>query len=279
MKTSTKVIAAGAVGLAAVGVGLAGYAMMNSLPQQPQGVDDPPADPRVLPTADEVTGDLETNWGETPRDIRPLFMLMEEASQIVGSARIFSVIAFGESRWKTTAHNNDAHEVDASTRAWNNRRDKNPPLKYGEQAAAFGSGGLFGALAPYFLWTGAPDGLGRRAPLLDYKPEAMFEPRIAGFAAIVYLKRLIRNWNLVDHLDVKVGWASPSILAKIPNRQGYCEEGHQDTYCEIRAKFAHHAAEVGIDLFDQSTIPGKLDASNFPGVMAVWELMNTELVV
>jgi len=55
------------------------------------------------------------------------------------------------------------------------------------------------------LWTGAPE-IGERAPLLNEHPDTMFAPRYAGFAVIVYLKRLIRNWNLRD------GYEQPSLL-------------------------------------------------------------------
>jgi hypothetical protein len=99
-----------------------------------------------------VSGDLQTNWGDTPPDLIPLFMLMEEASKIEGSARLFAVIAYRESRFVTTAHNGNANEQDerdSSRAAYTNNKDRNPPLKYGEQAAEFGSGGLFGLLAPY----------------------------------------------------------------------------------------------------------------------------------
>jgi hypothetical protein len=57
-----------------------------------------------------VSGDLSRNWGETPVDLRPLFMLMEETSRIVGAARIFAVIAYRESAFVTTAHNGNAAE-------------------------------------------------------------------------------------------------------------------------------------------------------------------------
>jgi hypothetical protein len=81
-------------------------------------------------------------------------------SKIEGSARLFAVIAYRESRFVTTAHNGNANgeqdERDSSRAAYKNNKDRNPPLKYGEQAAEFGSGGLFGLLAPYFLWTGVP---------------------------------------------------------------------------------------------------------------------------
>ena len=40
-------------------------------------------------------------------------------------------------------------------------------------------------------------------------------------------------------------------------------------------KFEGHAKTVGIDLLDPATIPTKLDASKFPGVLEVYERMMT----
>jgi hypothetical protein len=65
---------------------------------------------------------------------------------------VFAVIAYRESRFVTTAQNGNAageqDERDSSRDAYKNRKDSNPPLRYGEQAAEFGSGGLFGAARP-----------------------------------------------------------------------------------------------------------------------------------
>jgi hypothetical protein len=219
----------------------------------------------ALPTAADVKGDLVRNWGKTPADLRPLFLKMEEASGIVGAGRIFSLIAHRESRYQATAHNgNDQPEQaerDASAKAYANNKARNPPLAAGEAAAAFGSGGLFGALAPYFLWTGVQE-LGAKAPLLGADPRVMFEPRIAGFAACVYLQRLLANYDIQDHADIKVGWGSVSLL-KPPGRGG-------ETYHAIRTRFLADAATLGIDLTDVATIPRNLRATAWPGVAKVF---------
>ncbi|MCB9756713.1 MAG: hypothetical protein H6713_42895 [Myxococcales bacterium] len=220
-----------------------------------------------LPTAADVSGDLVNNWGMTPEEFRPLFMLMEEVSTIVGSGRIFSVIAYGESRWVPTAQNGDGdtdrdkRERAGSKRAWENYKGRNPELKFGQQAADFGSGGLFGALAPFFLWTGVIP-LRSKAPLLNSDPRIMFLPRVAGFGACVYMQRLLDNYQIDNHADIKVGWASPSWLKS--GRGG-------DNYNTVQKKFKRHAGEVGIDLNDESTIPAKLSTENWPGVMSVLE--------
>jgi hypothetical protein len=211
-----------------------------------------------------VQGDLVTNWGETPVDLRPLFMLMEEVSRIPGSARVFAVIAYRESRFVTTAHNGNAageqDERDSSRAAYNNNKHRNPPLRYGEQAAEFGSGGLFGLLAPYFLWTGVPE-VGSKAPLLNAPPELVFQPRAAAFGACVYMQRILKNYRVDDIADIKVGWANPSLLGK--GRGG-------TKYHDVRARFLTDSVALDVNLSDTSTVPPKLDASAWPGVPAVF---------
>jgi len=261
------------VGTALGVAGLAGGALLYSRRASaaqgaiPTGVPDTGAVPGndfpALPTAFDVKGDLSRNWGETPFDLRALFLLMEEASRIVGSGRVFSVIAYRESRYVTTAHNGNAakeqDERDGSRRAYQNNKDRNPALRFGEQAAEFGSGGLFGALAPYFLWTGVPE-VGAKAPLLNAAPEIVFQPRVAAFGAAVYMQRILKNYRVDDIADIKAGWANPSLLT---TGRG------SEIYKNVRSRFLADVQTVGIDLND-ATIPAKLDASAWPGVPAVF---------
>ena len=217
---------------------------------------------RPLPRPADVPGfDLTSNWGTTPKDLRPLFALMEEVSGIEGSGRIFAIIAKREAGFVATAHNSSAHETSASRRAYKNAKGRNQPLKYGVEAGEFGSGGLFGALAPYYLWTGVQEAKAN-APLLNSRPEIMFLPRVAGFGACVYMQRLLDNYQIDDHADIKVGWASPSLLKK--GRGG-------DKYKAVRERFFSDAKKLGIDLADTSTIPAKLSASRWPGVLRVFD--------
>ncbi len=257
------------LGVAGVGGALfysrrASAAAPSPVPGPAQVPPAPPIELAPLPKPGDVTGDLTTNWGTTPPDLRPLFMLMEETSKIAGSARVFAVIAYRESRFVTTAHNGNAtgeqDERDSSRAAYKNNKDRNPPLRYGEQAAEFGSGGLFGLLAPYFLWTGVA-AVGKKAPLLNAPPELVFQPRAAAFGAAVYMQRLLAHYRVDDLADIKVGWASPSLL-------GSGRGGSQ--YQSVRERFLADAETVGIDLADQTTIPPKLDASAWPGVPAVF---------
>lgn len=219
-----------------------------------------------LPKPAEVKGDLGRNWGRTPVYLRPLLLLAEQASGIVGAARILAIVGYQESRFETTGHNGDAEteaaERNASWKAYHQNKARNPPLAHGEVAAVFGSGGLFGALAPYFLWTGVQE-LGEKAPLLGADPRIMFVPRVATFAACVYLARLLKHYEVRDLPDIKVGWGSVSLL-KGEGRSG-------ETYQAIRKKFLADAAELGIDLTDALTIPARLSADAWPGVAKVFE--------
>ena len=256
-----------ALGVAGIGGALlySRRASAAALPPPAPGVDPAPIiELAPLPKASDVAGDLLRNWGDTPSDLRALLMTMEEVSRIEGSSRVFAVIAYRESRFVTAAHNGNAaaeqDERDSSRRAYDNNKGRNPPLKYGEQAADFGSGGLFGELAPYFLWTGVPE-VGKKAPLLKAPPELLFQPRAAAFGAAVYMQRLLANYRVDDIADIKVGWANPGLLGS--------GRGNA-TYNDVRTRFLADAQALGIDLTDTATIPPKLDASAWPGVPAVF---------
>jgi len=219
-----------------------------------------------LPTEDDVLGfDLANNWGKTPKNLRPLFALMEKVSLVRGSARIFALIAFREAGFKIAAHNDSEKETSASRRAYKNAKDRNRPLTYGEASGEFGSGGLFGALAPYFLWSGVQAMKGD-APLLRAPPEVMFIPRIAAFGAVVYLRRLIAYYQIDDHADIKAGWASPTLLKS--GRGG-------STYKSVRTRFFSDAAELGLDLGDTLTIPAHLSNGLWTGVAAAFTALTT----
>lgn len=250
-----------------------GLASIPDLPPEPSAL--PPIiwdNLLPLPTAAEVTGDLDRNWGSTPIDLRPLFALIEEASRIEGAGRLLSVASFRESAWKADAQNGDAPGEEAerydSWRAYYNGRSRNPPLKYGEAAANFGSGGLFGSLAPYGLWTGVQEMKGK-APLLNSDPRILLIPRVAGFVASVYLQRLLAHYDIRDHGDIKVGWRRIGLLS---------EEGRKGAeYRHAHDRFYEDAKKVGIDLSDVTTIPPRLSASRWPGVAQVFDKLVVKL--
>lgn len=246
----------------------------TSSPEAPSG---PPPGPLKLepiswvnvapmPVPADVKGDLSKNWGNTPADLRPLLLLIEEASGIVGAGRYLAVVGSRESGFKPTAHNGDEEkeqgERDASWRGYHNNKDHNPPLMFGDLAANFGSGGLFGGLAPYALWSAVQE-LKDKAPLLGSDPRILFIPRVAGFAAAVYLSRLLKFYNITDIADLKVGWGSVSLLS---------ENGRKSPdYARIRQRFFEDAKTLGIDLSDTTTIPPKMSADAWPGAKAVFD--------
>lgn len=230
-----------AIGLAGVAVlGLSSRARASSSPTLP--------------------GDTGGNWGKTPLSLRPLFLQAELAASIPGAARFLAIAASRESNWNPLARNASGNETKASRNAYEARKATRPALAYGEAAADFGSGGLFGLLAPYFLWAGVPE-LGGDAPLLARPPSAVFDPAIAAFGAAVYMQRIIAFYPVDDWADVRAGWASPSLLTSA--------RGGAD-YNAVRTRFAGDAVKVGIDLGDRATIPATPSASGWPGVAAVY---------
>jgi hypothetical protein len=227
----------------------------------------PPIELAPLPKVSDVSGDLTTNWGDTPADLRPLFMYMEETSRIQGAARVFAVIAYRESRFVTTAHNGNAtgekDERDSSRSAYKNNKDRNPPLQYGEQAAEFGSGAFLpisGTPVQRKYGPRRPN----RPPLLRAPPELVFQPRAAAFGACVYMQRLLAQYRVDDLADIKAGWASPSLLK---------DDRGSAKYHDVRANFLGDAMTLGIDLTDAATVPPKLDAKAWPGVPAVFKTL------
>jgi hypothetical protein len=173
-------------------------------------------------------------------------------------------IAYRESRFVTTAHNGNASgeqdERDSSRAAYKNNKDRNPPLKYGEQAAEFGSGGLFGLLAPYFLWTGVPE-VGKKAPLLRAPPELVFQPRAAAFGACVYMQRLLAHYRVDDVPDIKAGWASPSLLK---------DELRRRQVPDVRANYLENVDALGSTSRTRRPSRPSSSAAAWPGVPAVF---------
>lgn len=227
-----------------------------------------PAAFQKLPTAADVQGDLVTNWGKTPSELRPLFLLAEQVSGIRGVGRILALIAKRESNFAVAAHNDstepDGGEVGASTRAYINNKDDRPPLKHGLAAAAFGSGGLFGLLAPYFLWQGV-NSVKAKAPLLAGEPQIMFFPRVAVFGGLAYLQRVLAYYDVKSFHEIKIAWANPSLISA-KNRGG-------KKYNEVRARFQEDIEKLGIDISQLPSIAQiREDAKKkWPGVIKVFE--------
>lgn len=209
--------------------------------------------------------DMDRNWGTTPPELRALLLRVESVSRMPGAARFLAVVSWRESRWNPAAHNDSATEASRSSDAFAARRNRQPPLEHGPAAAVFGSGGLFGMLAPYFLWTGTAESKDR-APLLTMHPSAMFDPTISAFAAAVYLQRIVAGYAPAGWADVRAGWAAPKLLTGA--RGG-------EKYNEVRARFVADAATIGIDINDRATMPAP-SARRWPGVAKVYQALVSE---
>lgn len=206
--------------------------------------------------------DSNANWGATPMQLRQLFLYMEQASGVPGSARFFAVVASRESSFIPTAHNDRDDEIDASRRAYDNNVKSKPMLAHGGAARDFGSGGLFGQLAPYFLWSASSE-LKDDAPLLGLPPTAVYDPRLAAFGAAVLLRRIVTLYRVDDLADARVGWAAVGLLG--------AGRGSSD-YNAVRKRFFESAVKLGIDL---SQLPSPLKAGPWSGAQAAYDLIQT----
>jgi hypothetical protein len=80
-------------------------------------------------------------------------------------------------------------EVKASTDAIaNGAKRGNPAPKYAASIAASGSGGLFGALAPYVAWTGLDEDY---TPYIDEDWPIIEDPIVAAICAAKYYQRIV----------------------------------------------------------------------------------------
>ena len=221
-----------------------------------RGASTPKAGPQVQPAA----GDLVNNWGTTPVPLRQLFVAMEKACGVPGSARFFAIVAARESSFVPIAHNDSEGETDASRRAYDNNVKKKPKLVHGGGAREFGSGGLFGQLAPYFLWSATAE-LKDKAPLLAKPPTAIYDPRLAAFGAAVLLRRIITLYRVDDLADARVGWAAVGLLS--------AGRGNSD-YKAVRGRFFESADKLGIDV---NLLPSPLKAGAWAGPQAAYDII------
>lgn len=157
-------------------------------------------------------------WGNVPVQIQKLLTDVQAAANFPFLWVIGSIVAQGEAGFNPNAHNNDAKERDGSADGLAaGLKRGNPKPKFATAIGDFGSGGLFGALSPYFHWIGLDDGW---MPFLNRKPEIVFNPQASGVFMAHYLYRItspdyVKNRRM-DFFDVRVGWASPSVLKNDP---------------------------------------------------------------
>lgn len=211
----------GGAGVAAAGAGLL------LLQQQQQASGDPPDDddgPAPNPNQAEHNVGIpppigDSRWGSVPSDLQKLLTRTQQVSKIPYLWVYGSICAHRESGFNTNAHNADAQEVDGSTKGIDaGLKRGNPSPKFADAIRTFGSGGLFGALASSFAWIGMDEGF---MPFLKRKPTLVYEPEASAVFLAHYFWRITSptyaNGRKLTLFDVRVGWASPTMLKDTPN--------------------------------------------------------------
>lgn len=226
---------------------------------EPKPAEPKPANPGVVPP---------TFWGSTSRgeEYRELLTRIEQVSRM--PLRLFLlVVANRESDFIRTARNTTKKEVDGSQAAITNgvKRGNTKP-KYAQDLALAGSGGLFGALAPYVAWTGMDENY---MPYLDENWKIIEDPVVAAVCAAKYYQRIVMFYPTVfagntpspeDNFRVRLGWASPSALKDDPKGK---------LFDAVRGRMEEDLSELGLKITD---LPPP-DASKWPGLKAVVEGM------
>ena len=205
-------------------------------------------------------------WGTTTRGevYRPLFTKIEAVTGM--PLRLYlCVVANREGAWVRSARNKIKGEVKASTDAIaNGAKRGNPAPKYAASIAAAGSGGLFGALAPYVAWTGLDEDY---TPYLDEDWPIIEDPIIAAICAAKYYQRIVGGGRYPvfsnpaqpspeDNYRVRLGWANPSVLKDNPGGE---------LFQDVKKRFDEDLAELGLKITDLAPP----NADRWPGLAAV----------
>ena len=214
--------------LTASGVALAGAGALW-LANQGSDEADPGPDPDPDPDPDtsdgvEVGDDSspppigDARWGKVPKGMQSLLTATQKAAGIPYLWVYSAICAQGESEFNPKAHNTSKKEITGSTDGLaNGLKRGNPSPKHATEIKNFGSGGLFGALAPYFAWIGLDVSF---MPFLRRKPALMFEPEASAIFMAHYFWRITApmyaNGRKLNFFDVRVGWASPTMLKSSP---------------------------------------------------------------
>lgn len=218
-----QILLLGGAGIVAAGAGLVLLKQAQAgkgIPGNDNGEPDasePDEQPDNLSGAPPPIGD--TKWGKVPGDFQKLITRTQKTAQIPYLWVYGSICANRESSYIPTAHNNDEGEVKASTAGVEaGLARSNPKPKYPSEVKSFGSGGLFGALASSFAWIGLDVAF---MPFLRRSPSVVFEPEASAIFLAHYFYRITdpkyANGRTLNMFDVRVGWASPSILKESPN--------------------------------------------------------------
>ena len=154
-----------------------------------------------------------------PADWRMKIKQWSDASKIPYFWAFQAVVMRREAGFNPAAQNKDANEVKASQDALaNGLKRGNPSPKYGQELAAFGSGGLFGALGPYFGWIGLDENY---MPFLRRKAATILNADAAAVFGCHYAWRILTYYRpknrTMTWFDLRTGWASPSALKNSPD--------------------------------------------------------------
>lgn len=227
----------------------------------------PPANaeqPPIPPPADS------TFWGTAGRgeQYRALFTKIEQVTGM--PLRLYlCVVANCEAEWSRTARNKSVVEVAASRRGIDNGTGRgNPKPKYADSIREAGSGGLFGALAPYVAWTGYDEDF---MPYLNEDWKIIEDPIVAVICAAKYYQRIVGGGRYpvfanpaapapIDNYRVRLGWARPATLKDDPT--GKLAQA-------VRGRFDEDLVELGLKITD---LPPP-NADKWPGLKAVVEAM------
>jgi hypothetical protein len=218
--------------------------------------------PGQAPAAEADPG----GWGTTKRgeQYRPLFTKLEEVTGM--PLRLYlCVVANREAGWSRTARNKTKVEVKASADGIDNGIKRgNPAPKFAASIRDAGSGGLFGALAPFVAWTGMDEGY---MPYLDEDWPIIEDPIVSAVFAAKYYQRIVGGGRYPvfadpskpspeDNYRVRLGWASPSALKSSPNGT---------LFQNVKKRFDIDLAELGLKISD---LPPP-NAEQWPGLKAV----------
>jgi len=205
-------------------------------------------------------------WGTTKRgeQYRPLFTKLEEVTGM--PMRLYlCVVANREAGWSRTARNKTKGEVKASADGLDNGIKRgNPAPKFAASIRDAGSGGLFGALAPFVAWTGMDEDY---MPYLDEDWPIIEDPIASAVFAAKYYQRIVGGGRYPvfadpakpapeDNYRVRLGWASPSALKSSPNGT---------LFQNVKKRFDEDLAQLGLKISDLAPP----NAEQWPGLKAV----------
>ncbi len=175
------------------------------------------------------------------------------------------MVANREAGWSRTARNKTKGEVKASADGIDNGLKRgNPAPKFAASIRDAGSGGLFGALAPFVAWTGMDEGY---MPYLDEDWPIIEDPIVSAVFAAKYYQRIVGGGRYPvfadpskpspeDNYRVRLGWASPSALKSSPNGT---------LFQNVKKRFDEDLAQLGLKISDLSPP----NAEQWPGLKAV----------